>query len=242
MKRMKSMNKLTILAVTAAFAAATSAFATPEVKVTGNPWQNNEGGEFTVIPNAEALSALGTPNLAPYISSYNALALYGNGFQSFCLEKNEEVNLGSSYPYGVSTGAISGGNGGGNPDVVSRGVGFLYSEFAKGNLAGYFSANDLTRNQNAGLLQAAIWSLEDETPDKAPGINVFYDLAVNHFGSIASAKTDGGYEYGVYALNLGTNVQDVLIYKSVPDGGTTLMLIGIAFGGVSFLRRKISAQ
>jgi hypothetical protein len=53
---------------------------------------------------------------------------------------------------------------------------------------------------------------------------------------------DGGWEYGVYAINMwldGEDYQDGLVY--VPDGGATLMLLGGALMGLGALRRKFRA-
>jgi hypothetical protein len=245
--------KKIMLAVTigvTAFAAAT-AWGTPTVTLSGGSFQNGIGGEFTVTPNAEALSATGTPNLAPYVASY-VVGLTGSAssFQTFCIEYNEHFNWNGSYQYGVSGGAIRGGTT--STDLISVGTAWLYSQFAEGTLANYFGVN---RNANAGALQNAIWYLEGEISTISAG-NIYYNAAVAQFGSFAALSADASGNtaayYGVYALNMGDpNAnppypnQDQLIYlkgghTDVPDGGLTLALLGSGLAALSLLRRKLA--
>jgi hypothetical protein len=78
------------------------------------------------------------------------------------------------------------------------------------------------------------------------GTNVYINAVISHFGSADAAMADGADAYGVYALNLwagGVDYQTQLFYKGggtvdVPDGGTTLMLLGGALVGLGALRRK----
>jgi hypothetical protein len=228
-----------------------SAFAIPQVSLNSNPYQNGIGGEFTAIPNADALSASGTPDLTPYLNSYAPVARNGGGFQTFCLEYNEHFNWGVNYQYGVSSAAVQGGTG--TSDNVSVGTAWLYSQFAQGTLANYFTSG---RQANAGLLQNTIWYLEGEIASLSA--NPFYNSVVGHFGSFAAAQADtssidalnaDASYYGVWVLNMGSPTsnppypnQDQLIYKTpgVPDGGATLLLLGISAGAVSFLRRKLA--
>jgi len=234
----------------------TSAFATPYVSLNSNSYQNGLGGEFTAIPNADALGAGGTPNLTAYLNSYAAVARNGAGFQTFCLEYNEHFNWGANYQYGVSSAAVQGGTT--TSDTLSVGTAWLYSQFAQGTLAGYFGVN---RPANAGLLQNTIWYLEGEIASLSP--NTFSTAVSAHFGSLAAAQADtssidalnaNAAYYGVWVLNLGDpnsspayQKQDQLIYKTpsshrdnVPDGGATFMLLGISAGAVSWLRRKLA--
>ena len=65
---------------------------------------------------------------------------------------------------------------------------------------------------------------------------------------VASQMADSGGLYDVAVLNLGSYPdypkQDQLVISrsglSVPDGGTTLLLMGVALGGLSMLRRKLA--
>lgn len=81
----------------------------------------------------------------------------GNTYRGFCLETNELISLGSSNTYSyeiVTTGAINGGNSGGNPDPVSSASAWIFTQWMSGAIA-----NNTT---NATDVQRAIWSIEGE--------------------------------------------------------------------------------
>jgi hypothetical protein len=159
------------------------------------------------------------------------------------------VNLNTAAVFGGVGGGVVGGdplNLSGTGDPVSRGTGWLYSQFAQGTLPGYGYEAD--RLDSAAALQQAIWYLEDEIPTTyVSGTNVYVDAAITHFGTLDAAKGGTAADFGVYALNLwtgdpyaSTGAQDQLFYH-VPDGGTTLMLLGGALMGIGALRRKFRA-
>ena len=220
------------------------------------PYQTGIGGEFTVndIGGYPLDSWL---DLSGY--SGNALSQTKNlgpsgitSFQTFCIEKSEYL-----YPYAatydvvLSGGAVHGGLGGADPDPLSRGTAFLYSQFAQGGLTGYnYGAG---RSVSAAVLQEAIWWLEEEITSYTAG-NSFIALVATTFGSDLDARLDAGTgQYGVYVLNL-TGVgggapsgvgQDQLYYRdpgvsitAVPDGGTTLALLGMALCGMAIVSRR----
>jgi hypothetical protein len=179
-------------------------------------------------------------------------------FETFCLETGEYASSPSYFV--VRTEAAMGG--GASPDRISMGTAYLYSEFAKGTLSvpsgSYFAAGDPTRAAEAGRLQQAIWWLEGEGSDISDATymsNPYANAVVAQFGSIADAKADATAGYlGVYVLNNFTTVearnawantgvfdsskkaQDFLYY-SVPDAGTTLVLLGSALASLGVFRR-----
>jgi hypothetical protein len=137
------------------------------------------------------------------------------------------------------------------------------------DLAGsaYNSASfSYTSSASAGALQAAIWDFENETP-VSTGVNTtlttdLVDLAENaidpgHAGTTAgldaaqslvtlSGKTDS---WDVYVMELtnssGQPVQDQLIYSTtvqVPDGGSSIALLGAALLALAFFYRRASLQ
>lgn len=205
------------------------------------PWQISNQGEY-------AFQTLTGPAdnewYAP--AAKNQGALPNESFQSFCLELSEAVGgIGVPISYIVNNAAIGGGNNnhaalGDVGDRVSLGTAWLYSQFARGILADYFSAPD--RNVVAQLLQFAIWALEDEIPD--PVGNPFFTAAANAFGGdaeLAQSNAPSG-EFGVYVLNntvvdTQARAQDMLYY-SAPDGGATVMLLGLSLTGLSLLARS----
>jgi hypothetical protein len=157
-------------------------------------------------------------------------------FQTFCLEVNEHA-VSPSY-FIISGAAVRGGTG--TYDTTSQGTAYLYSQFAQGlfNTTPFYPASG-PRSIQAGLLQAAIWALEDERD--LTGVNLYYDLAMSH-GGMADAPYAG--YLGVYVLN---NYEDKdrkiwkqdFLYFHVPDGGATLMLLGGALMALGALRRKL---
>jgi len=191
------------------------------------------GGEFTLLASGFGLNG--------YVDDpYTKNLLQQGTFQSFCLEVHEYISTNAVYNALKNTNAVKGGVGGPG-DPLSQGTGWLYSQFAAGTLPGYnFLGTIAERKASARALQNTIWWLEDEGAD--PG-NAFSILVAGQF---ADPKAGSASTYGVYALNLTQGQarpldrQDVLYYdpQTVPDGGTTLMLLGGALMGLGALSRK----
>jgi hypothetical protein len=208
------------------------------------PYQSGQGGEFTLQDVGGWLDLVG----------YKAGVTSGIGpddilsFQSFCIEKSEVIDGGTTYNAALSQNAMNGGvSHGGDP--VSVGTGWLYSQFAQGTLDDYaYSGSSWARRASAAELQNAIWWLEgDGTYDRH---NDFMVAVVAEFGSKAAAKADGGAQYGVYALNLWSGsdstrhrAQDQLYFQglptasqeTVPDGGQTAVMLGGALVAIATL-------
>ena len=205
-------------------------------------WQVLNGGELYVKPLS------GPVNNSAYAATTKNQGI-ADSFQSFCLELAESIGY-NGLTYVVNDEAVLGGNNSHLPagnqggDLISVGTAYLYSGFAQGTLALYnYGAGRLL---TARKLQLAIWALEDEIADPAAGSNVFFDAAVTAFGTAALAQVNAASgSLGVFVLNMttsnGTKRQDVLVLNSgasVPDGGATLMLLGLGLGGISLLARN----
>ena len=197
---------------------------------------SGNGGEFN------AFSA----DFAPATMGYNpAKTIYNGGFETFCVEGNEFFSPGSSYNYGISQGAIHGGISGGDPDPISRATAWLYLKFATGTLAGYNYTPGSGGDASAGDLQAAIWFLEGE----GGANNQFSQLAATTLGGNYLLDNNGF--YGVGVLNLwdgnGNPAQDQLVLTpgpnthGLPDGGTTIMLLGGALSVLGMARRYLKS-
>jgi hypothetical protein len=158
---------------------------------------------------------------------YAATSANGS-FTTFCLEYNEHISFGTTYYYEVSQAAKY--NGGNTMDPLSKATAWLYLQFLNGTLAGY------THTQGAANeLQQAFWFLEGETG----GVdNDFAKLAA----TTAGTEDNNGF-YGVGVMNLWANAdgtgarQDQLI--RVPDGGSTLTLLGMGIGFLALVSRRI---
>lgn len=197
------------------------------------PYHSGVGGEFNAY----------STTLNPVSMGYSPLTManvgHGVGFETFCLEYNEEFIPGGTYNYAISQAAIHGGVPGGS-DPLSLGTAWLYLNFAEGHLPGYDFTNASNRTNAAGMLQNTIWWLEGERADPGNG-NSFRNLVITQFGSAANAMADNNGFYGVAVLNLyyldGSDSQDQLVL--VPDSGTTSMLLSLGLASLFLFNRKV---
>jgi hypothetical protein len=190
------------------------------------PYQAGDGGEFTIIQYNDWL------DLSGYSGYTTDQGINVGTFQTFCIEGNEFI-----YDYIVYDAAIGTANSQGVD--ITLGVAWLYSQFATGtweDLA-YPYDDAALRIDAAALLQNAIWYFMHH--DMAFDGSGPFMAAVNDKFADPFAASNG--EYNVYALILttpsGGRAQDLLVYR-VPDGGATVLLLGLAFAGVAALRRR----
>jgi hypothetical protein len=169
----------------------------------------------------------------------------GPTFYTFCLENFIHVSLPGTYEYTISERAFSGGKDfhdiAGNPagDPLSKGTAYLYEQFFKGTLVGALGGNyNDDRDYNAGLLQRAIWTLEDEYNY---GNNFYLTLVKNMFGNTGAFETVGADSkvkvMNLWGINDRKDVQSMLIY--VPDSGMTAVLLGLGLLSLAAVRRKL---
>ena len=191
---------------------------------------SGDGGEFNASSS----------DFAPATMGYAPSTTFNGGFETFCVEYNEHFTPGSTYYYGISQGAINGGVSGGNPDPISRGTAWLYLQFATGNLTGYDYSTGAGGNASAAALQAAIWFLEGE----GGAGNQFSPLVATQLGSDYLLDNNGYYGVGVLNLWADSNhtqfAQDQLML--VPDGGSTVMLLGLGLLGLIVGRWKLNRR
>jgi len=239
------MKKLWMLGAVAVMATTTLLANQIQVGYSGSsfgPYQTGQGGEFTF----NDINPDGWLDLSGYVPGKTSGFGGGSTFQTFCIERGESISgYAATYNAAVNTAAVYGGVGP-SGDPISVGTGWLYCQFATGTLAYNYSGTAAQRKADANLLQRAIWWLEGESGIGYDGSNPYMAAVVAHFGSAANAKADGGWLYGVYALNLWkgsdplqNRAQDSLYYRPVPDGGLTVMLLGLGLGSVAFVSRRI---
>jgi hypothetical protein len=251
------MKKIAVLSVILGLAAPCIMAADIQVGYSGSgygQWQTGQGGEFTLTPSTTPTSLNPLGVTLDYAGVTRNIGQSGS-FQTFCIEENEYI-----YPYNrpaqgtLSDAAIYGGVGGrvGSPgntyDPLSVGTAWLYKQFAEGTLDGYDYTTVDGRHASASQLQQAIWWLEEEVNLDHPAQNIFAAQVLAIYGGEVGARANnvdstGHRQIGVMVLNLtyddGQSVgQDQLV--SIPDGGMTLMLLGLGFSGLAVIRRKVA--
>ncbi len=227
---MKKMNKLCLLlAASGSLVAFQCQALTVDVNVYRPNYSTSPGGEFTVTLDP---SDAGDPMFAYIYHNYASVATLNGGFETFCV--NESI------PFNSPANATL------TPGAITAGTAFLYYEFAKGNLVGYdYTTLGATgRGLSAWELQNAIWKLQGQTVYDQSAASVFLTSAqfTSVFATLADAKVLNNGALGVDQLDLG-QVNGSRVYQPmlalVPDGGTTIMLMGIALGGFGLISRKL---
>ena len=234
MKKKLLLIPFTIIASLAVFGSTASAN-TMQVKMNYGSRHSGDGGEFNAW----------SPDFAPATMGYAAATTVNGGFETFCLERNEHFSPGSTYYYGISQAAIQGGVPGGS-DPISRGTAWLYLQFATGSLTGY-NYSGPGGDASAAALQATIWWLEGEGADPGNG-NTFRNSVMG----LSNYMADNNGLYHVGVLNLWEDsdhtqlAQDQLILTgapnllTVPDEGSTALLLGLGFLGLFVGRSKLN--
>ncbi|MGD0310078.1 MAG: hypothetical protein ABSC02_12410 [Acidobacteriota bacterium] len=208
----------------------------------------SDSGEFTLHVDSSGLMwILGTGYIPPAAGTGGTMDVIDtdagktqltNTFQSFCVEQIETVAKYGTYTPTFSMGSIETGK------PLTDGAAYLYYHFAIGDLAGY-DYTDPGRSgigSSSDLLHKALYWFMGVGPD--PGITNSFEVLGNANGGL-TAGNDG---LPVEVMNLwvpgyvdkpnGAR-QDVLVLTPVPDGGLTVMLLGIGVGILAVIARRL---
>ena len=129
-------------------------------------------------------------------------------FETFCVELNEGIALGSKYYIGAISDQARFNGTTNTPVPLTEKVAYLYSHFRAGNLTGYGN-NDA----DAGLLQNAIWMLMgEETVDSN-----------NKFVTLANQNAAGFGLGDVRILNLYSSYSPTAGYSGAAQDQLTLV-------------------
>jgi hypothetical protein len=187
------------------------------------------GGEFTVVLDS---SDAGDPVYASIISHYDASTIVGGGFETFCLSSTTEL-LGNPQNATLTSSG------------VAAGTAWLYSQFVNQTLAGYNYTPGAGRVTSAWALQNAIWELQGTSVLDPTAAATYYNLAVTSLGLANALALTGGYSVDAldltYANPNGGQIVSQPMLAVVPDGGATVMLLGLALGSFCFVSRKMRA-
>jgi len=211
--------------------AASPLVAVPTVKFHGSPYTGTTGGgEFRI----ETVSG--------WTQEPVSLGEYADGFESFCVERNERIRFRNLYYVDITECAVEGGRAGQDPpgsnqDPLDPRTAYLYTQFITRSLAGYNYPDDpswgYSRKDSADALQYAIWYLEDEITSKPGGLagDFLSDAETANWSDIGYVRVMN--VYGDEDLTCHRQDQLVMI---VPVPGA-LLLCGVGLAGVGFLRR-----
>jgi hypothetical protein len=193
------------------------------------------GGEFNVA------SVASDPNFTKILGEYAPSAIVNGGFETFC----------DSTSTGIQNNPL---NGMIAPGDVTIGAAWLYWQFSQGTLSGYDYLNTTPggsgnsgRAKSAYALQQALWVLDGQTGgDVVPSAGAYYlNLAYSMFGNTETNANNGTYRVQELFLsyvnpNGGQTVSQPMLV-TVPDGGLTMILLGVALSGLGLVFRKSRA-
>jgi hypothetical protein len=159
-------------------------------------------------------------------TSTNAASV-GQGYITFCLERNEYIypSGGIAGPYAVviADSAVAGGVGGasGGQDPLSDATKWLFQQYSLGTLDTAVSGFSYNSNSAADALQNAIWYLENEITTALSGL----------YGNLVTAAQSATYNASLGAVRVaqlwqgynsttgegtGTKYQDQLVFIPAP--------------------------
>jgi len=218
------------------------AFAGPTVTL-NDSYGTTGGGEFIAVPSGLSVTPI-------------SLGESPDGFETFCVEKNEYFRPGSTYNVQISLATIEGGISGQDPpgsnqDPLDPMTAYLYHRFVTRSLTGYDYDDPDERVESANALQHVIWYIEDEeskswTDGDGSLADRFYSDALEattlgNDGEVIWSGTGGVYVMNLYKYDSYGRIchkQDQLIAVIPAPGAVVLGGIGVCL--IGWLRRRRS--
>jgi hypothetical protein len=201
------------------------------VTLSQGPYSYSDGGEFTAVFTGS--------NPIPTV-------------QTFCDEISTVFYSGTSYSYQIVATDSEG-------YTLTAGAAYLYSQFIAGTLTGYDYTADAAHLSDAGLLQAALWTLQGQTitgsgdtagytspstSPSSPAYNPFYALAYTAL-AYPTVANNGLYPVGIMQMYSGSDpAQAQFVPIPAPEVPMTHAMVfgGLAIAGYSLWRRKSAAS
>jgi hypothetical protein len=194
-------------------------------------------GEFTVMPDQSLSGLLG--GYSPYTRNY----VQEGTFQTFCVERNENITPGTTYDVTLNNMTMF------SFVPLPAGVAYLYEQFATGNLPYNYVDVPVGGRTTVGfadalMLQNALWFFMGEYSGQEN--NPYVVQANNALGGVNATFAPDNGAHHVSIMNLWApgqrhdsqhSYQDLLIYTPVPEPSTAALLSLAALLG---LRRRKS--
>jgi hypothetical protein len=225
------MRKLLLTTILTGFMGVSVALAIPAsgtIKVTAGEFEYSNGGEFTA-------TVAGSPS-----------------FQTFCIEIQHEFTIGGTYNYTLGQTTHGAPPSTASP-VLNLGTAWLFSQFGDGKLV-------IGSAAQAGEFQAALWYFQGQgansngdfgsptqtwnngLPSSLSPVgqgDIYTDAAILALGASALDPSNGKYFVSIIQSSNadGSPAQDWLF---VPDGGTTVVLLGIGLMGLVLVSRRFA--
>lgn len=220
----------------------------------GNSYEDAYLGRFVMSVASDTTLPANYP-VYPYNSADEPSGFHPYSFYSYCLEPTESIGVGHGATYDYTIGPLVGT--GGFTALESLWISELFGRYSP--LLQYgpnAAATDLysggTFRTAAAALQLAIWEINLDAGngwDLNNG-NMRVGSIVTEEGASRSANEvafhmlnsltgTGPMALGLEGLRNNRN-QDVII-QSVPDGGTTAMLLGMSMLVLGYVRRQVKA-
>ncbi len=192
------------------------------------------------IPPSGTISAIQTPGM--HVADGGEFTATVNGtisFQTWCIELNNTFSTTETYSY--TLGQTTHNNPAG-ASPLKLATAWLFTQWSEGNFASGF---------NIGEFQAALWNfqLQGTLPSAfsawdvtAGGSNIYVNDAITALGAGNVENASKG-AYGVQVIELSPLPGDVFggqDWLYIPDGGTTVVLLGIGLMGLVLVSRRFA--